>query len=383
MYKRLSRYAQTALYLSRFLLTTVPAILALLAVWVAKPSRMPTRLALYLLACAGYVATILLLNPARAPISNTLFYFSFLPPFLVMLSARRPGSQEFLSFGFMLFVFIVTLADAVMLNSRLRPYMWFFAVGHVHEVSNVFGFYQRPSGVAGIASSSGAIAVFGLVLSDLWHRHETLINRRMLVTFLTLVVLESGMGFGLFSTYVVTRLVQLHRVRRRGLFGSVLVLAIVVGAIYAAQSAETEAANELRFSLKYMWLTFDYKLFEVKEATFGGLLTVLLGAQVVPGLDGTITTSDFALLGMVTATGVVGTLLVLSAPLVFPSSLRPLAVPTMFFYLCFLHYPALSSPPGAVLFGVYLYLLAKSRRHARRSARGGSAARTAVAGAPE
>jgi hypothetical protein len=60
---------------------------------------------------------------------------------------------------------------------------------------------------------------------------------------------------------------------------------------------------------------------------------------------------------MVTGIGIIGSVLVLLPPLLFWTARRSMLLPTLAFYLCFFHYPALSSPPGAVMFAVFLFML--------------------------
>jgi hypothetical protein len=49
----------------------------------------------------------------------------------------------------------------------------------------------------------------------------------------------------------------------------------------------------------------------------------------------------------------------LAAPLLYSASWRRFAGPTIFFYMTFIHYPSLLSPPGAVLFGFYVFFLSR------------------------
>jgi hypothetical protein len=364
MHRTLSKLCLKALYFSRFITTTVPAELCLLPLGLPG-LRIPVRFIVYLLVCVSYIGVVLFLNPSRDPLSNILFYFSFVPPFLAMMSTRWAGREDFaVTYRFMVFIFAVTVADGIAMNTSLRPYMWFFQEGHAHEVSNIFGFYQRPEGVAGLTSSSAATAVFSLVLSDLRHQTESLVNRRVVIVLLTLIVLESETGFAMFAIYVLVRMYRIFRSRITRKVGSIMVIMAVIGAIYSVQSVEH--ANQFRFSVEYARQVLDYKLVEWNASSFGPPSTLIWGAQIDPTLDGLITSSDFAVLGLVTAMGLLGGILVLSAPLVFLGSFRGFFVPTLFFYLCFVHYPALSSPPGAVLFALYLWLLAKARRDRHR-----------------
>ncbi len=359
----LVRFGLRALFVSRYLTSTVPAQLLLLLLGMVR-LRLPGRMLAYIAVSALYVGVVLVQNPQYAPMSNFIFYFSFVPPFLVMMSTRSEGSQEFLDLRAMKVVLVLTALDAVAMSTGLRQYMWFFPEGHSHGQSMIFGFYNRPSGVAAVASSSGALAVFMLVLSDLWHRRETLLNRRLVITLLTLLLLQSGTGFAMFGAYVVLRLVQQYRsrLRVRNRSAGLLILASVVGAIYTTRNLEFEQAAQFRFSLEYARQVYEVKVAQLELTRFGRPATLWLGAQIDPALVGQVTTSDFGVLGMVQGIGIVGTTLILLPPLLFRTGRRSLVLPTVFFYACFLHYPALSSPPGAVIYGAFLWTLWSVKR---------------------
>lgn len=354
--RKISRFLLYGLFLSRFITSTVPAQIAL-GLLAVGTKRVPERLLGYLIVCAGYVGIVVVINPAYAPVSNFLFYFSFVPAFLVMLATRAAESEEFLTARAMKLISLLTFLDAVAMNSFLRPYMWFYPEGHVHGQSMIFGFYNRPAGIAAVTSSSGALAVFMLVLSDWWHPREALTNRRTLWTLATLVLLQSGTGFAMFSAYVLLRVYSQYRssIQKRG--ASLVVLAGVVAAIYLTLGISDETAAQWRFSFAYARLVYDIKVEEVIRSTFGNFDTLMLGAQIDATLVGNITTSDFGVLGMLMGIGIVGTVLVLLPPLLFWTRRRSMALPTAFFYACFLHYPALSSPPGAVMYAVFLFML--------------------------
>lgn len=365
MRHRLATIATRALFLSRFLTTTIPAQILLLLVALLR-LRMPPRLLAYLAVVAVYVVTVLAINPAHAPISNILFYFSFIPPLLVMLSTRPLDSQEYLTSRAMGLIALVTFADAVAMNTPLRSYMWFFPEGHVHGRSMIFGFYNRPAGIAAVTSSSGALAMFMLVLSDWWQPRQAMTNRRTLWTLVTLVLLQSGTGFVMFGGYVLVRVFRQYRSRVRKRHASLFVLALIAAAVYYTSDVSQEKAAQWRFSPQYAMSILDFKLQQFDLSVFNSAGTLLLGAQIDPARVGNITSSDFAILGMLTGIGALGSLLVLIAPWLFWGGRRSMLFPLLVFYLCFLHYPAMSSPPGAVIFAVFLFMLWAARRGVTR-----------------
>ena len=350
-------FAFIILYFSTFVLTTIPAQLLLVSLFLLKPLA-PRKVYLYLTICVTYLFCVISINPSDIPLRNLLFYFSFVMPFLVMLSAKDSVNQFVITDGFIAAVCAVTIAEAIIINSPLATHVWFSSVegDKEHPARALLGLF-RPLGVAGRASSSGALVVFSLVLSDMLRTRWTLFCKRNFFAALTLIVIASGTGFMMFIIYLAIRLSSYFlNARRTGLISGLSLTCIFILLLWGASGGLVlEKYN--RFSFEYAISIIEHKSSLLTSFEAPDFVELLLGGQVSPTNPILATTTDFGYLGMFSAIGALGGMLILSAPLLFFRALRFFAVPTIFFYLCFIHYPALSSPPGAVLFALYLYML--------------------------
>lgn len=354
-HRQLGKAGLMVQYFSTFLLTTVPAQLFLFLVFLLK-SRAPRKVYVYLAILAGYVVIVLVSNPVTIPMKNMLFYFSFVAPFLVMLSLNHSLNLVVITDGFIAALCLITLALAILVNSPLGGDLWFMPAEHGHR--GLFGgFYQRPLGMAGVASSSAALIVFSLVLNDQTRTEWTLFNKRNVLGMFAVTVIASGTGFMLFVLYLMIRLLANAFSSRRMKFSTKLMITAVVLMLILGASGTFVIEGFNKFSFAYALLILADKQLALRETTPENLSEVLLGGQVSPVDPTFATASDFGYLSMFNAIGILGSMLVLLPPFLFARSLGAFAVPTIFFFLSFVHYPALSSPPGAVLFATFLYML--------------------------
>ncbi len=353
----MTRLGLAALYFSRFLLTAVPAQLYLAALFLCRP-RAPRPLVWYAVTCGAFVVTTVVLGRSLVPLRNAAFYFSFLTPLLAMCAVRRGAARFTAQNGFVIAVCVATLVEALLINTPLGADVWFFPADHPHR-NLIFGagWYQRPSGLTGIASSTAFIVVFSLILADVFDRNWRLLSARNVLATVTLTVLAAGTGFVLFILYLITKVpIRALAGKRPHLVSRLSVIAVVLILLYGATG--NLWTNELnKFSFTYVWLIIENKMAMIRELHVPAVQQLLLGGQVSRAAPVLNTASDFGYFGMFHAMGLIGCALVLSAPLVFFRAIPSLAVPTAFVYLSFVHYPSLSSPPGAVLFAFYLFML--------------------------
>lgn len=365
-HRQFARFGLIVLYFSTFVLTTVPAQIFLVFSFLLKP-RVSRKVFFYLSICAVYLFFVISINPSDIPLRNLLFYFSFVMPFLVMLSVRDSINNFAITNGFMAVICAVTVAEAILVNSPLGTNIWFLPAEHAHRVLFFDGLYQRPLGVAGIASSSGALIVFSLALSDMFQTKWRLFCKKNIVAILALALLASGTGFMLLVVYLITKFSCNIFGAKRMLSGTTIGLSFIIILLTMGASGgyfTTEGFN--KFSFEYANLIIVNKELSLSLLQPTSLVELLLGGQVSQGNPVFATASDFGYLSMFGAIGVVGSMLVLGVPLLFARSLRFFVAPTIIFYLSFIHYPALSSPPGAVLFALYLYMLGSYKNEMRR-----------------
>lgn len=375
--KKLINNSLMLLYFSRFIMTTVPAQAALMLLFIKKPI-LPLRIYLYVFAIVFYWATVFGIGYARFQLQNLIFFFSFLPPLLVFFSMRQEAVPVFITDKFIKIVAILTLIEAILVNSPYSGLLFFYPKDDVNDYVQLLGFYQRPLGIGGNPSMTSCVLIFSLVMSDLMNKIFTLDSKtrkicgikqvrdgenaffsyRTILVAITILILASGTGFALLFLYYCTRWFSHFRLNMTGLVrlsGITIVIAIMIfGCFYVTEHID----NFDKFSLTYFQLMYDYKFIIIMNslADIGNsILTLLFGMQVDPSILSASTSGDFGYLSMFNTLGAVGSILVLIAPLLFPTSLWVFRVPTVFFCFSFIHYPGLLSPPGAVLFSIYIY----------------------------
>jgi hypothetical protein len=120
-------------------------------------------------------------------------------------------------------------------------------------------------------------------------------------------------------------------------------------------------ANKFSFTyISYIVLIKYYAVFNDYDPNTT-MLVNLLGQNISLNLEKAITSGDFGFVVMHEAIGIIGLMLVLLSPFVFIKSIKHFTVPIVIFYLSFIHYPALLSAPGAINFGILLYLLNRNK----------------------
>lgn len=368
---RVVNFAYTFLYFSRFLLTAVPAQALLFLLFLKRPMA-PPRVIVYAAVCLLYVTVAMVVAPAptAVPLRNAIFFLSFLPPLLVMFSRGDARIRFYTANTFIIFLCVLTIVEMVLVNTSWGANIWFFPANHPHR-HLIFGkgWYQRPSGFTGIASSTGFILVMSMVLADFESAKIQFVSLRNAMVVATLVILASGTGFVMFGIYLALCLMpQGVRIRRSQLL-SIPFIAVALGLLmYGANGGLW--TNELnKFSFDYVDLIIENKMIMLRGVQTQAPLELFFGRQVAttPLLS---TMNDFGYFALFDSMGLVGLTLVLGVPFLFLGAWRRMKAATLFYFLSFVHYPALCSPPGAVLTAIYLFRLNQYRvasLHARRS----------------
>lgn len=365
--RKSTAFSLLPLYFSRFILTTIPAQLLLILLFLRRPA-LPPKIYIYLLMVIIYWVTVLLTGYSNIRLQHLLFYFSFIPPLLFML-AMKPNAniQLFITDKFIVVICILTITEAFLVNSPLIDYLYFFPQEGSSERTNFMGFYQRPLGISGNASMTSAILIFSIVLADAKNKIfssaisgrgiqgkkkiKKTFDRRMILITICILTLASSTGFILLLLYF------LIKYRKYFILISALIALLFLG---APPPTEDDLVFQ-KISITYVKYIYNHKvnsLIQVFKFENKTITSVLFGEQANTSMLHAATSSDFGFLVMYYAIGVLGSVLVLSTPLLFMSSLRAFFIPTIFFYFSFIHYPALLSPPGAVLFSLYIYLMA-------------------------
>jgi hypothetical protein len=354
--------AYTALYFSRFLLTMVPAQLLLVLLFLRRPSA-PARVWVYCAVCIVYVAVVMAITPSAVPLRNAAFFLSFLPPLLLMFSRGSEPARWFTSDRFVIAMCLLTLAETVLVNTSYGADVWFFRASHPHR-NLIFGetpWYQRPSGYASVTSSTAFVLLMSMLLKDGDRGDWKLLSWRHSLVALTLVPLFSGTGFVMFGIYLAIWMIPVGiRMRRAHLF-SIPFVAIALGALLYGANGGVWSDQLNKFSFHYVGLIVDNKMNMLRDVRERSLLVWLFGRQVnsPPQMS---TMNDFGYFALWDSMGSLGVILVMSAPALFIASWRKMKAATLFYFLSFVHYPALCSPPGAVLLALYIHRLYELRR---------------------
>jgi hypothetical protein len=373
--KKLTQYNFFLLYFSQFILTTIPAQTAFIILFFKKPA-LPKRVYLYLFVIICYWTTVFSLGFSAIQLRHLLFYFSFIPPLLILLSLRPATNFIFITNNFFTIFFILTAIEALLFNTPFSHHLYFFPDETSSARVQFMGFYQRPMGIAGNPSMTSCVLIFSAVLGDIANKIfpqassqdntkgnkavNSFFTLKTLTIFASTLLLASGTGFILLFTYFCTKWLAQIKLNKKSILQLIglsgVILLMIYGSIYISKNQN----NFDKFTIEYAEKLFFYKIYSVVEdlkSQNKNIFFALFGRQVDPALQAAITSADFGLLAIYRAMGILGSILVLSAPLLFIFSLWRFSIPTFFFYLSFGHYAGLLSPPGAVLFAIYLYLM--------------------------
>jgi len=378
--KKLSRHSLQLLYFSRFILTTIPAQAALLLLYMRKPV-LPVKFLFYILCVIFYWACIFSFGYSAIRFQHVLFYFSFIPPLVILSSQKQPDVPVFISDRFIIAIFALTILEAILVNSPIAEHLYFFSLPEdSSERVKFMGFYQRPLGIAGNASMTSCVLIFSVVLADTvkdiltgissyekctshasTREHtDNIFTYRTLLLIVSILILASGTGFVLLLLYLSFKLFSRFQLKLNSLLQLIGMVALLIVCIYGSIYLTTTIDDFDKFSMSYAELIYDYKIEIVRsnlEMQNANLISVLFGMQTETSLSEALTSGDFGYIVMYNAIGLFGSILVLIVPLLFISTITKFIIPTIFFYLSFVHYPGLLSPPGAVLFSLYIYLM--------------------------
>lgn len=359
----MSYFGLVALILAHFLVTAAPAYLVLIFSLVAKKGvKLPLRVVLYLCAWSCYWVAVLGYGSSSAVWTHLLFYSGFLIPWIVIQNNK--WAEAFVNEKFIIALCLLTILEAALFNSPIGERLYFFPE-EGSERFRMFGIYQRPAGLGGNSSMTAGVLWFLVVLNE--QVRGAIKSSTKFLVFATTVVLASGTGFALLMVYLSIAAFRRGRANvkyfvRGGLY--VLLLAVAL-AVPFGFFGNVESSD--KYSFDYAVLIYDYKVYEIEESLKlmfdgGDRGAMLLGHQILGGEAAT--SGDFGYLITLHAIGWIGALLLLLVPFLYPGALWRNIVPTLFFYLSFVHYPGLLSPPGQVLLACYLCLLARSGKKA-------------------
>ena len=358
-----------ALIFGQYLTTAIPAYLALMmGLLLRRGIKLPSRIVLYVFAVVLYWLAVLSFAAGKNIVTHILFYFGFLVPLIVFASDKRVSIAFFVNEKAIIGLCLLILFEAVLFNSPLGPHIYFFPPDGSNERVAMFGFYQRPLGIAGTAPLTAVVVFFLVVLCEQMHGAIKLSTQALVLV--TTLALASGTGFGFLLVYLIVLVFRSRRFSVRHLALGFIYLSILAAAValafgYVVDLGDLRLSENFdKFSIGYFVLMYDYKMYVLKSFMQGANWeTILFGMQTIS--SEAATTGDTGVLTAANATGVMGAALLFAAPLLYLRAIWRNAVPTLFFCLSFIHYIGLLTPPGQLLLAGYIWLLARTERETR------------------
>ncbi|MDP3651354.1 MAG: hypothetical protein Q8R67_06695 [Rhodoferax sp.] len=307
-----------------------------------------------------FISLFLSLNIAL--ISNTLFYFSFLPVYVFLKNKNNQILIYFLRY-LMVVMFVFCLVEFIFLNTSLNKFVWYFTDEHMHR-SLIMGL-QRAQGLAAISSSSGSVAVLSLALYSIVSNRQHIFY--YVIVFFTIVLLMSGTGFFIFAAYILL----INLINARGVFGKLLVWLFIL-TVFSIFLWIFEDIGLNKFTLTYFFDILNFKGdqyldFEVKKS----LVSIVFGGQADSRHSVVETSSDFGIMGLYNSMGVFSVVLAVFSPLLLIGFQKKYIVVLILLLLSWVHYPALGSPVGCVFLGLFLALYRGNQRIASAKVRPG------------
>jgi hypothetical protein len=346
--KNLAGYRKIGIVLltfSKLIGTTLPGV-GLITVFMLRRIRFNYREAFYVFSILFMMLFSTLLSGKIAALSNTLFYFAFVPVYFLLKNEDGIVLISVLKF-IMISMLIFTIAEFVIFNSFLNFFVWYFPTDHVHRAL-VLG-YQKSLGLASLSSASGAVAVISYAI------YSTIATRvrkfYTIGTVLNLLLLMSGTGFFLFFLFLIMRNLTNKSIQVRILYSIISATLFITTLLFFAYIELN------KFTLLYFWEIMEIKSNDISE--FNGhnnILSFLLGSQSDAQEATVITSSDFGIMGIYSAMGILGTIFVIFAPILLIGYRKGFFVLLMLYFLSWLHYPALAGSVGALVLGVFLVI---------------------------
>lgn len=257
---------------------------------------------------------------------------------------------------FFYLVCATVIVEAIAINtvinaSSLPNYPYEFEGGGASS----FGFYERPLSFTGSPTmSSGALVVLYYLHEKSSLRSTSILDLALLVTCVTLFA--SGTGFVLFLL-----LLLLKAVESRLLSLNWLVFGVVLAGFYLLLT-NVEYETFRYASLEYYRIILDLKI-DLLSAFFSESAStdvILFGTQVNDRIP--ITSGDFGWYHLLSACGVLGTLVFFFLVFSFLGSGVNRLPPLLILFAGTVHYPVAMSQAGQLLFGFILVSSARCFR---------------------
>ena len=346
-YNKLNKLEKFGLNLIIFakLLGTTTIGLGWILLLVLKKIKLKKREFVYIVAVIFQLVVSLILSLNTASFHNTLFYFSFLPVYLLFKKKDNKTMIAFLQY-LMFAMFVFTLIEFVFLNTPLNKYVWYFGPDHVHRalILNL----QKALGLGTLSSSSGAVAVLCLALySKESQKNQILYNT---ITLSTILLLMSGAGFFLYILYIT--LLFLNKSKK--ILHTIVEMSFLLF-IFATSISFFSKIGINKFTIEYVIAVYENKDQQIEDEHIEKDYTLLFWGEQASSEKSEIKTStDFAINGLFKAMGIFSTFLIILAPILIIGYKKKYTLLLILYLASWVHYPAISSPIGCIYMGLFL-----------------------------
>jgi hypothetical protein len=256
---------------------------------------------------------------------------------------------------------ISVVIEVVLINTVVSPsYLPNYSDDFKKSTHNTafMGFYRRPMSIGGNASMSSTILVLMLFYLESSKKNGQILIARKLEIFalITIVLFASGTGFFIYFIYLFYRLHLFSKKRNVFLFIS------LIGAIVIILNYATVHSNSIISKVSYEYLEFlwDFKIKQVDDV----LNELKKSSMMIGGMftrKNVRTWSDFALLDLFHSLGMSGLIVLFAFSMIKINSIN---AGTIFVgILGMIHYGAILSMPGQLIFAYSLILNRKNVRY--------------------
>jgi hypothetical protein len=255
---------------------------------------------------------------------------------------------------------ISVIVEAVLINAVIPPsYLPNYSTGFEKSSHNTafMGFYRRPMSIGNASMSSTIVSLMLFYLESLRKKGKILITWMLEIFALIAVILfASGTGFFIYFIYIFYKLHIFSKKRNIVLF--VLFIGIIIFLLnYAAVNSNSIIS---RISYKYLEFLWDFKIKQIED-----VLEELKKSSIVVGgifaSDNIRTWSDFALLDLFHSLGIYGLVILFVFSIIKMNDVNFVAV--FAGILGMIHYGAIISMPGQLIFAYSLILNKKNIRY--------------------
>ncbi|MDD4993355.1 MAG: hypothetical protein PHR83_14105 [Paludibacter sp.] len=286
------------------------------------------------------------------PFETNFLMFKFYWGFIVFYFYFKISNYRFNYLLFLWLIAIVTLIDFTLINTFVSvDVMKNIPKEHAEfidtEIATKVSFFNRSYGLGSSPTVSGIIVV-GVLAGLFYQQREDFKDYHMLVALLPLILISSGTGFILFLCFVFIRY-NLYRSYKL-IFG---VLALLLFIYFTSQNSVLEEGAFKRLSTEYFSWLVEYKSDQVVEVSNHINRTFI---ESMFGLkygetDVVRILSDFGWIDMLECYGFLGIVVFV----VFIMLKKKMSfIPITILLLSLIHYPAIGSIPGQILFAALL-----------------------------